>query len=54
MEIGTESDPGAPAAGIISLDGELDASNFIELIAAGQSLFEKGARCLLLDLTSCA
>lgn len=51
MEIRIETDPGAPAVGIISLDGELDASNFIELIAAGRSIFEKGVRYLLLDLS---
>jgi anti-anti-sigma regulatory factor len=51
MEIRIESDPGRPEAGIISLEGELDASNFTELIATGQSLIEKGVRYLLLDLS---
>ncbi len=51
MEIMIESEPGVTEASIISLDGELDASNFTELITAGQSLYEKGVRYLLLDLS---
>lgn len=51
MEIKVESDPGMPEVGLITLDGELDASNFTELITAGQSLFERGVRYLLLDLS---
>lgn len=35
---------------IVVLDGELDASNFTELIATAGQLYEAGTRHLLLDL----
>lgn len=35
---------------IIALDGELDASNFTELIETARQLYEGGTRHLLLDL----
>lgn len=36
---------------IVSLEGELDASNFNELIETTRGLYEAGTRNLLLDLT---
>ena len=36
---------------VVSLDGELDASNFNELIETTRGLYEAGTRNLLLDLT---
>lgn len=35
---------------IVALDGELDASNFNELIETARRLYDTGARYLLLDL----
>ena len=37
---------------IISLDGELDASNFNELIETTRSLYETGTRHLLVDMAN--
>ena len=37
---------------IIALDGELDASNFTELIETARLLYEGGTRHLLLDLAN--
>ncbi|MFP5342906.1 MAG: STAS domain-containing protein [Candidatus Limnocylindria bacterium] len=36
---------------VIALDGELDASNFESLIETARTLYDGGARTLLLDLT---
>jgi len=36
---------------ILALEGELDASNFNELIATARQLYDTGTRHLLLDLT---
>jgi anti-anti-sigma regulatory factor len=41
--------PSADVA-VLSLDGELDASNYRELIERGQGLYADGARRLVLDL----
>ena len=42
-----------PSAGVavLGLDGELDASNYRELIERGQALYAEGARRLILDLS---
>lgn len=37
---------------VVSLDGELDASNFEALIDTVRELYDDGARQLLLDLSS--
>lgn len=36
---------------VVSLDGELDASNFRDVIATGRDLYAEGARLLVLDLS---
>lgn len=51
MQIKTEAAAGMPALSIIGLAGELDASNFKELIDEAQKLYDQGARRLILDLT---
>jgi len=51
MQIKTESVAGTPALSIIGLEGELDASNFKDLIGAAQKLYEQGTRRLVLDLS---
>lgn len=37
-------------AAVVALEGELDASNFQDLIATGQGLYGDGVRTLVLDL----
>lgn len=46
----TTVDRVSPAVAVVALDGELDASNYRELIATGQGLYADGARRLVLDL----
>ncbi len=45
----TVDQPSAEVA-VVTLDGELDASNFKELIETGQGLYAAGVRLLVLDL----
>jgi anti-anti-sigma regulatory factor len=40
----------SPDVAVVALDGELDASNYRELIERGQQLYADGARRLILDL----
>ncbi len=46
----TTIDRVSPEVAVLALDGELDASNFRELIAAGQRLYADGVRRLVLDI----
>ncbi len=46
----TTVDQPSPTVAVIGLEGELDASNFAELIATGRRLYVGGARVLVLDL----
>ena len=46
----TTVDRPSPDVAVIALDGELDASNYRELIERGQALYADGARRLVLDL----
>ena len=48
----TTTDRVSPEVAVVSLDGELDASNYRELIATGQELYADGARLLILDLAN--
>lgn len=50
----TTVDRPAPDVAVVSLDGELDASNYQELIARGRQLYADGARRLVLDLAHLA
>ena len=52
LETTIEGASGRVPITIISLDGELDASNFVELIATSRGLYESGTRHLLLDLAN--
>ncbi len=47
----TTIDRVSPEVAVLALDGELDASNYRELIATGSGLYADGARCLVLDLS---
>lgn len=47
----TTVDRVAPDTAVVALDGELDASNFQDLIRTGQGLYAEGVRTLVLDLS---
>ena len=47
----TTIDRVSPEVAVLALDGELDASNYRELIATGSGLYADGARRLVLDLS---
>jgi anti-anti-sigma factor len=51
LETTVERIEGPNPVTVVSLDGELDASNFEDLIETVRGLYEGGARRLLLDLT---
>ncbi len=46
----TTVDQPSPTVAVIGLEGELDASNFADLIETGRQLYAGGARVLVLDL----
>ena len=50
----TTIDRVSPEAAVLALDGELDASNFRELIATGTGLYADGVRRLVLELSDLA
>lgn len=47
----TTVDRVAADTAVLALEGELDASNFQDLIAQGQGLYGEGVRTLVLDLS---
>jgi anti-anti-sigma regulatory factor len=51
VETRVERPEGAPDLVVLSLEGELDASNFEEVIETGRSLYAGGTRRLVLDLS---
>ena len=51
LETSVEQASGRVPITVVALDGELDASNFSELIEQVRGLYDGGARHLLLDLT---
>ncbi|HEX5149475.1 MAG TPA: STAS domain-containing protein [Candidatus Limnocylindrales bacterium] len=52
LETTIEQATGRVPITIIALDGELDASNFTDLIETARRLYDSGTRQLLLDLTN--
>jgi anti-anti-sigma regulatory factor len=50
--VNTTIDRVSPEVAVLALDGELDASNYRELIATGSELYADGARSLVLDLSN--
>lgn len=48
----TTVDRPRPDVAVVALDGELDASNFRDLVALGERLYAEGARRLVLDLSA--
>jgi anti-anti-sigma factor len=51
MTIEVEHLGGTPSVTAVALDGELDASNFEQVIAVVRDAYERGARGLVLDLS---
>jgi anti-anti-sigma factor len=52
LEITIDQASGRVAVTVVALDGELDASNFTELIETTRRLYDSGTRQLLLDLAN--
>jgi anti-anti-sigma regulatory factor len=52
MTIAADAAPGDPPVSILTLAGELDASNFERLIEAVREAWDGGARALVLDLSA--
>jgi anti-anti-sigma regulatory factor len=48
--VDTTVDRISPGVAVLALEGELDASNFRDVIALGSQLYDDGARRLVLDL----
>jgi anti-anti-sigma factor len=51
MTIDVEDVGGTPSVSVVALDGELDASNFEQVIAAVRDAHASGARALVLDIS---
>jgi anti-anti-sigma regulatory factor len=49
--VNTTVDRVSDSVAVLGLDGELDASNFQDLITTGQGLYGEGVRRLVLDLS---
>lgn len=52
MEIDVEKVIGTVPVAVITINGDLDASNFTELIAKAQSAYQAGIQNILLDLSN--
>jgi len=50
MNITAEQHAARPQVTILRLQGDLDGSNYLDLIAAAQEAYQGGAKCLLVDL----
>ena len=51
MEITVTQEKGKVPVSVVHIKGELDTSNYHELVNTAQALYSAGARSLLLDLT---
>ena len=51
MDMKSSVAPGKPATIILDLDGELDASNYLDVIERVHQLYSDGARQLVIDLS---
>jgi len=54
MEIKVSKQQGKVPVSVVAINGDLDASRYLELVKAAQELYDAGARYLLLDLTDLA
>ena len=52
MALSVTTDPAKPHVAILALSGDLDASNYQQLIQRAAELYEEGARVLILDLAN--
>ena len=52
MEINSQSVPGSSTLAVLDLNGELDASNYLDVIEHVRRLYDAGARRLVLDLSN--
>lgn len=50
MEISVEKVVGAVPVAVIAIQGDLDASNYLDLVEKAQSLYQAGTQNILLDL----
>jgi anti-anti-sigma factor len=50
MQISTDKVEGAVPVTVLALDGELDASNFQDVIETARRLYDEGTRLLIIDL----
>lgn len=53
MELQTERPADFPAAAIVYVNGNLDGSNYQDLINQGQELYTSGVRQVVLELSQC-
>ena len=51
MEIKSNTVPDSPTIAILDLNGELDASNYLDVIDHVRDLYKAGARQLVIDLS---
>jgi anti-anti-sigma regulatory factor len=51
MEINTQSVPGSSTLAVLDLNGELDASNYLDVIERVRQLYDQGTRQLVIDLS---
>jgi anti-anti-sigma regulatory factor len=51
MEIKTQSVPGSSTLAVLDLNGELDASNYLDVIEQVRRLYDQGTRQLVIDLS---
>ena len=52
MEMKTSMVPGSPTTVVLDMAGELDATNYLDVIAHVRRLYAEGARQLVLDLSN--
>ena len=53
MRLSYEINAGAPEVAVLSVEGRIDASNYLRLIEQARELFESGTGYLLLNLEGC-
>lgn len=51
MEMKSNAVPGSPTTIVLKLNGELDASNYLDVIETVRKLYQDGARALIIDLS---
>ena len=51
MEINSQSVPGSSTLAVLDLNGELDASNYLDVIEHVRRLYTTGTRQLIIDLS---